>query len=186
MAKIRINKIDAARRQIDAAIRMTFDGEDPVATHSVIAGGHRIIRDICEKRGDIESYLRFTDWIASGYERDFWRLFNASANFLKHADEDADHIHELDEEITDFMIVCASRWYGDLGNARSVAMNTFCFWWAVQNPKVITPAFMSAVEKIRGREIVETAMRAMPHLSRADKIKAGRIALEGTKATQFG
>jgi hypothetical protein len=31
MTKIRINKIDAARRQIDAAIRMTFGEEDPVA-----------------------------------------------------------------------------------------------------------------------------------------------------------
>jgi hypothetical protein len=68
MVKIRINKMDAARRQINAAIRMTFDGEDPVAIHSVIAAGHRIIRDICEQRGDIESYLRFTDWIAPGHE----------------------------------------------------------------------------------------------------------------------
>jgi hypothetical protein len=68
MAKIRINKIDAARRQLDAAIRMTFGGEDPVAIHSVVAAGHRIIRDICEQRGDIESYLRFTDWIREGHE----------------------------------------------------------------------------------------------------------------------
>jgi hypothetical protein len=39
MTKIRINKLDAARRQINAAIRMTFEGEDPVAIHSVIAAG---------------------------------------------------------------------------------------------------------------------------------------------------
>jgi hypothetical protein len=71
MAKIRLNKLDAARRQINAAVRMTFGGEDPVAIHSVIAAGHRIIKDICEQRGDIESYLRFTDWIAPGYEREF-------------------------------------------------------------------------------------------------------------------
>jgi len=180
MAKIRINKLEAARRQIETAIRLTFDGEDPVAIHSVIAGGHRIIRDICEKRGDIESYLRFTDWIAPGYERDFWRLFNASANFLKHADEDADHTHVLDEEVTDFMIVCASRWYGDLGNIRSSSMNIFCFWWALQNPKVITPGFLAAVEGIGGREMVEKTMQGMPHLTREDKLRVGRLCLKGS------
>lgn len=76
---------------------MTFEGEDPVAIHSVIAAGHRIIRDICEQRGDIESYLRFTDWIAPGHDREFWQAMNASANFIKRADKDAADIHELDE-----------------------------------------------------------------------------------------
>jgi hypothetical protein len=55
---------------MNAAIRMTFDGEDPVAIHSVVAAGHRIIR-IFVKRGDVESYLRFTDWIAPGHEQEF-------------------------------------------------------------------------------------------------------------------
>lgn len=63
MTKLRLNKLDVARRQVDAAIRMTFNGEDPLATHTVIAAGNRIIRDLCEKRGDIESYLQFTGWI---------------------------------------------------------------------------------------------------------------------------
>ena len=84
--------------RINAAIRMTFEGEDPIAIHSVIAAGHRIIKDICEQRGDIESYLRFTDWIAPGHERDFWNAMNASANFIKHADKDPEGIHELDDE----------------------------------------------------------------------------------------
>jgi hypothetical protein len=69
MSKMRINKIDAARRQIDAAIRMTFGAEDAVAIHSLVSAAHRIIRDICDKRRDIESYLQFTDWIAPGHEK---------------------------------------------------------------------------------------------------------------------
>jgi hypothetical protein len=34
-----LNKIDAARRQLDAAIRMTFRQEDPVAIHCLTAAG---------------------------------------------------------------------------------------------------------------------------------------------------
>ena len=69
---------------------MTFSGVDPVAVHLVAAGGNRIIRDICEARGDIESYLRFTDWIAPGYETQFWKVMNASANFLRADPESLD------------------------------------------------------------------------------------------------
>jgi valyl-tRNA synthetase len=36
MTKVHINKIEAARRQIDAAIRMTFGEEDPVAIYLVL------------------------------------------------------------------------------------------------------------------------------------------------------
>src|SRR5271156_2491753 len=104
MTKIQINKIDAARRQIDAAIRMTIAEEDPAAIHSIVAAAHRIVRDICERRGDIESYPRFTDRIAPGHEKEFWKYWNASANFFKRADEDTDDIHELDDEAADFLI----------------------------------------------------------------------------------
>jgi hypothetical protein len=35
VAKIRVSKVEAARRQIDAAIRMLFSNEDPVAVLSL-------------------------------------------------------------------------------------------------------------------------------------------------------
>lgn len=178
VAKIRINKIDAARRQIDAAIRMTFAGEDPIAVHSVIAAGHRIIKDICEKRGDIESFLRFTDWIAEGYEKQFWSAMNRSANFIKHADTDADAIHEFDEEEADFMIVFASKWYGDLGHSRSREMNTFATWWAIQHPLGITPAYVEVIKKAGLLSEFETMQREIVHLTRKDRLRIGKLFLD--------
>jgi hypothetical protein len=55
-----INKLEAARRQLDAAIRMTFDTEDELAIHTVAAAAYRILRDILEKRGrhDKEELVR--------------------------------------------------------------------------------------------------------------------------------
>jgi hypothetical protein len=156
MAKVLINKLDAARRQINAAIRMTFEGEDPIAIHSVIAAGHRIIKDICEQRGDIESYLRFTDWIAPGHERDFWNAMNVSANFIKHADKDPEAIHELDDEASDYMIVFATKWYRDLGNSTSTEMNVFGCWWALQHPSVLKPEMLAHFERAGVRAQVES------------------------------
>jgi hypothetical protein len=182
MAKIRINKFDAARRQIDAAIRMTFSGEDPVAIHSVIAAGHRIIRDVCEQRGDIESYLRFTDWIAEGHEKEFWHHMNKSANFIKHADKDADGIHDFDDEESDFMIVFAAKWYRDLGNATSPEMNVFATWWGLQHPKVMKPGVLM---QFKDRGIDPNQIREMEKhmsvLNRADRLKIGEMFLKNSK-----
>jgi hypothetical protein len=181
MTKIRINKLDAARRQINAAIRMTFEGEDPVAIHSVIAAGHRIIRDICEQRGDIESYLRFTDWIAPGHEREFWQAVNASANFIKHADKDAADIHELDEEASDYMIIFATKWYKDLGNSISTEMNVFAAWWSLQHPNALKPEVLAQFEKAGLGGQVATLKSAMAVLNRADRLKAGRLFLNSRR-----
>ncbi len=177
MSKVRVNKMDVARRQLDAAIRMTFGGEDPVAVHSVAAAGHRIIRDICESRGDIEGYRRFTDWIAPGHEGEFWQAINRSANFFKHADKDANTIHEMDAEETDFLIVLASKWYGDLGYTHSFEMRCFAGWFAMCHPKTFTPAARAAMEGVFAAQF-DTMSKALRQLPRKDRLRGGQISLK--------
>jgi hypothetical protein len=46
-----INKIAAASRQLDAAIRMFFAKEDDLAVHTVASAAFRILRDVTKKRG---------------------------------------------------------------------------------------------------------------------------------------
>lgn len=50
-AKIFINKLEAARRQINAAIRMSFLDEDELAIHTVAAAAYSIVRDLLGGRG---------------------------------------------------------------------------------------------------------------------------------------
>jgi hypothetical protein len=48
---VQVSKIAAAQRQLDAAIRMFFDREDELATHTVAAAAFQIFRDLTQKRG---------------------------------------------------------------------------------------------------------------------------------------
>jgi hypothetical protein len=48
--EIFVTKLEAARRQIDAAIRMIFNNEDSVAIHTVSAAAYKILRDIKKNR----------------------------------------------------------------------------------------------------------------------------------------
>ena len=59
MAKIYINKLEAARRQIDAAIRMLLAKEDSLAIHTVVAAGYRVLRVLLRHRGkdDLDELL---------------------------------------------------------------------------------------------------------------------------------
>lgn len=157
---------------------MTFSGEDPVAIHSVIAAATRIVRDICEKRGDIESYLSFTDWIADGHERDFWNRFNASANFIKHADKDPDSIHEFNDEESDFLIMFTAKWFRDLGNSVSKEMRIFAAWWGIQNSEIYNKEIMSKFANPDMVQKMKAMQDAMKPLSRADRLKAGMMMLK--------
>ena len=54
-ANIFNNKLEAARRQLDAAIRMTSVNEDELEIHTVPAAACRILRDMPNKRGRHEA-----------------------------------------------------------------------------------------------------------------------------------
>jgi hypothetical protein len=50
-ATIHITKIAAAKRQLEAAIRMFFAGEDELAIHTIAAAAFRVLRDLHNNRG---------------------------------------------------------------------------------------------------------------------------------------
>jgi hypothetical protein len=59
-AEIYVNKLEAARRQIDAAIRMLLASEDSLAIQTVTAAGFGILQNLLEHRGkyDLEELLK--------------------------------------------------------------------------------------------------------------------------------
>ena len=52
MARLKVSKPEAARRQLDSAIRMLFKNEDPIAIHTLCMAAFRILRDLAEKGGN--------------------------------------------------------------------------------------------------------------------------------------
>ncbi len=59
-AEIYVTKLGAARRQIDAAIRMLLANEDSLAIHTVTAAAYTVLRDLLKHRGryDLEELLK--------------------------------------------------------------------------------------------------------------------------------
>jgi len=138
MAKINVNKTEAARRQIDTAIRLLFSGEDPVAIHTLAGAAFRILRDLAGKKTD--SYMKKITqaMIKPGMESKFWRQWNTSINFLKHADKDPNSMLEnVDEEVNEGILFIASLYYQDLGHRLTPEMITLVGWYTAMHPEFL-------------------------------------------------
>jgi len=54
-AQLHVTKLSAAQRQLRAAIRMFFAGEDELAIHTVASAAYRIIADLKGSEGAMKS-----------------------------------------------------------------------------------------------------------------------------------
>lgn len=126
MAKI--GKLDAAKRQLDAAIRMFFKNEDMLAIHTVSRAAFRVLFDLT-KEGDAKKALE-THIKKVGPQR-----FNEETNFLKHADQDP--AAEIDENFQDFTeagIGMAIGLYKHHNSKLSPEMASFLVWSVFMRP----------------------------------------------------
>ena len=162
------NKIEAAHRQIDAAIRMFFAAEDPFAVHSVISAAERIVRDLAEHSGKSSIHETIKLYIRPGMEKKFWSEFNKCANFLKHADADPNALLEFNEQVNDVGIATCCLYYKSLGYQPTADMSGFIWWYTVMNPDLLVET--APLKKILSKSHFEK-IRTLP---RSDQLAFGR------------
>ena len=185
MASVEIIKHSAAQRQIDAAIRMLFSGEDALAVHTVVAAAHRIVMDLAEKRnltpytesvkktmatlyrqsfGETLPDDKLQDW-AVQFEKKYYRSYrNHPANFLKHADKDAPKSLNQDSLQTDRLLLASCVTYGELGLEYTPEMKAFVRWHLAAYPD-------------EDGDKIKTASGYIHELSRAHQLEIGDFML---------
>jgi hypothetical protein len=80
-AKIRVNKLDAARRQFRAAVRLWFQNGDPAAIHTLASAAHEIIHTLFRRAG-FHGLMFDTPFIKDEYRSDWAKLIKLFAAFL--------------------------------------------------------------------------------------------------------
>jgi hypothetical protein len=85
-----VDKFDAARRQIECAIRLVEAEEDELGIHTLVMAAYSILEDLSKGRRYYEEGIK-THLTKIGRKR-----FRATANFLKHADRDSDAVLKPD------------------------------------------------------------------------------------------
>lgn len=171
MEKIRVTKIEAAQRQTDAAIRMLFNGEDPVAVHTVAAAAGRILKDIAEQRGSAALDL-FNARIREDKRKEFWGLTNRAANFFKHADKDPEEILEdVPEEANDVFLFINCLLYQDLGHQLTSEMFAFVSWHMGMYPNLLK-------DDSSLKSVVIERFGWLSDLPRDNQLQSGKLVLQ--------
>lgn len=181
MVEIRVNKPEAARRQIDLAIRLLFDNEDPIPIHTLAMAGFRILRDLTKDQP--KSYMEQTlkRILIPGKEGEFWKAMHRPANFFKHAESDPDDILEnVQEEINDATLFLSSVWYQDLGYKKTPEMAALITWFQVLHPHFVLES--APIKPILGRNEFDEFRKE----SRIEQLKMGELMIEMAKKELYG
>lgn len=128
--EIELSKLDAARRQLDAAIRLLFANDDPVAVHTLAHAAFGVLKGIAEHRGG-SRVLAHAAGEASRYSSGkYWLDFNLAGNFLKHSDKDpTGYLSGIPEEINEALIFLGAEIFRDLGASLTAEIEAFSLWY---------------------------------------------------------
>lgn len=125
-----IDKIEAARRQVECAIRLMAAHDDELAVHTLAMAAFGILNGLAAARHvnyDVEFRPFFTNI--------GWSRITTTANFLKHADRDPDaNLASLDERENDWRIGFCILLYRSLRGTLSPTMAAFHCWMIIRHP----------------------------------------------------
>lgn len=126
-----ITKLDAARRQLDCAIRLFFNCDDSLSVQTLAWAAFKILFDIYpHHRSD-----GFTHDMNSIVEQIGWKRFAKTPNFLKHADRDPlDIMGSHDFEATVSQIGMAVVLYSRIAARYTAEMRAFDDYMHAMNP----------------------------------------------------
>jgi hypothetical protein len=139
--KLKLSKLDCARRQLELAIELYFMERDPVSVHTLTGAVRQILSDISKHRGanplftEIEALKGI---VILGKEKELSKLFKAAQNFFKHADEDPEDSIDFSPEINELLLWEASFKYAELSSENTPAMKAMSIWFHVRNPHLFT------------------------------------------------
>jgi hypothetical protein len=133
---IPISKLDAAKRQLETAIRLFFKEEDPVSVHTLSAAAYDILHPLCKSKG-IKEFVKNTEMIRKERRKEYLRMINSTQNFFKHGARDKDQIHHFHYEATPFFIWDACNMYFQLTGERPKELSIFNIWFYLRDPDML-------------------------------------------------
>jgi hypothetical protein len=129
VAVIHAKPIEGARRQIETATGLLFNGGDVIAINTLVAAAGRTLSALADQR---TTELDPVAFIRPGREEQFADLMDQTLAFFHYPDQDAASLLDgVQEEINDLMLFQCCYWYEALGNPLGRAMGAFTAWFVV-------------------------------------------------------
>lgn len=127
--KLTISKLDAARRQLEIAVRLYFVEADPVSIHTLTSTAYQLLADINKAIGGSPMLKeQVPTWVRPDASDEARRRLNEAANFFKHADRDHEAILEFNSNPTWLWLYDACQKYHELTQEAVPILYAFVVW----------------------------------------------------------
>lgn len=123
-----LTKLDAARRQLWVAVKLLFDGADPVAVHTLVGAASAIISDLVEQQHPAASWDKFAQQANNITPSLYFQVMRKPQNFLKHARDDAAETFDFDPTETESVAFWAVMNLGNFGPL-TLEESVFQLWY---------------------------------------------------------
>jgi hypothetical protein len=145
-----VTKLEATDRQLREAIRLHFEGRDPISIHTLAGAACELAADLSTAAGHPDPFLELVKTERMKEAKD---LIRGPQNFLKHADRDPEGVLEFEEFATVFTILRALCLYEHAsGKALLPEGMVFMAWAGVKYPSVLRDsAFKAGLDAISDR-----------------------------------
>jgi hypothetical protein len=141
--KIRLTKLDCARRQIETAILLFFEDIDPVSYHTLTAAAYEILRGLNFKvKG--EPMMRDSELVHPESRKEWKKIHSEAENFFKHATEDPTDTFRLDPRLTGIMLAECVWKYWELSKEPHQLMKMFLLFMGLHVPELFQKQFIES------------------------------------------
>lgn len=134
---ILISKLDAAKRQLEHAIKLFFRNGDTVVIHSLTSASYKVLRDLCRKQNIQSVFLdEAMKMIKLEKREEVKKMFYKAENYFKHADRDSEKLLKFYYPATEFHIWDACIMYVRLTKETVPYFALYQFWFYTKNPEI--------------------------------------------------
>jgi hypothetical protein len=132
LSTLTVGKLDAARRQLDTAIRLYFVYGDPVSIHALASAAYQLLDDLIAVRGGPTGFKDlFLKIVRPDRIDEARKKLNEAQNFFKHADRDHDGVLDFRPEATELILLDACERYFALTGESLPSLRVFRAWFMV-------------------------------------------------------
>ena len=136
-AVLPISKFDAARRQLETAVRLYFSHGDPVSIHTLASAALQILTDLSQNLGTKPETLRgvLMQYIRKEHLDEIERKLAESENFFKHADRDPAKTLEFAVGQSEIVLLDAIAIYAHLTSEQVPLFIVYRAWFLLEAGK---------------------------------------------------
>jgi hypothetical protein len=158
---LRIGKLDAARRQLQAAIGLYFKGHEPVAIHTLAFAAFGVLEDLARQTDGVQTiHQSMMEMIKDEKKQFVEKKIREAGNFFKHGDRDPAGVLEFRSVQTEWLIFECCQTYIMLSEEQAPWILEFQIWMAVRNLDILKEPHKSEFT----RQAVELSLDSLPRM----------------------